>query len=269
MSAARHLAALACAALVLGRRVGRRPSGPRSRGWGAARPVRRLAAGAAGPLLRDLPQRPHADGGAGPRRARRGRGGGVAGGVGDGGPQAAGGGHAPGAAAAAGRGDLRPVRRLAGGRAGPARRREPRPRPDRGVPPAEPDRVPPRGARPPRPGDRRRGAAAGRRRELRLRQHRGGARGLADPARALPRGGAQDRPRGGRAPRALGHRRGVPPRERPAAGRPGGGHAVRHARRRRVPPHVPGGRRVRLPRHASPATPATTSPSSRCRTRWR
>ena len=140
---------------------------------------------------------------------------------------------------------LRSLHRLAGDRARSGGGRRSEPGAHRGVPPAQPDRVPPRRTRPPRPGDRRRGVAAGRRGQLRVRQHRRGARRLADAARALPRRGAQDQPSCGGTSRAVGHGRGLPPRQRSAAGRLGGGDAVRHARRRRVSPRISRGRRLR------------------------
>ena len=175
-----------------------------------------------------------------------------AGRLGDRGPQVAGRRDAAVAAPAAGRGDLRPVHRLAGDGARPGRRGRSESRAHGGVSSAQPDRVPPCRARPPRPGDRRRGAAAGRRGQLRVRQHRRRARRFADAAGALPRRRPQDQPGGGRAPGAVGYRRGLPSRERLAAGRLGGGDAVRHPRRRCVSPCVPGGCRLHLPRPPRP-----------------
>ena len=68
----------------------------------------------------------------------------------------------------------------------------------------------------------------------------------------LPRRRAQDQPRRDRTSGAFGHRRGLSPGERPAAGRLGGGDAVRHPRRRRFSPRVPGGRRLPLPHSPGP-----------------
>ena len=215
--------------------------------------ARRPAPGDARPLLRRLPQRAAAHGGARPRRGRpvgpRGR----RGDLGAGDPQAA---HrrdaAPGAAPA------RPRRRAGPGgvsrdRARPGRRPRPRGGPHRDVPPPEPGRVPQRGARPARGRGRRLGPAAGRRRRrARLRQHGGGAVGLARPPGTLPVGGAQDHPARRRAGPAGAERRDPPHPPAALPGRPAQrGPPVRLARGRRGAPPLP--RRRRVLRPAAPA----------------
>ena len=78
---------------------------------------------------------------------------------------------------------------------------EPRSRPDRDLPAAEPDRVPERHPRPPGARHRRLGAAAERRVQPRVRQRDGG-RPLADAPGPLHHRGAEDQPPGRRAARA-------------------------------------------------------------------
>ena len=167
------------------------------------------------------------------------------GGLGEGGREAARRGDAAAAAAAARAGCLRRLPHLARDPARPRRRRRSAAGADRGAAPAEPRRVPQRRPRPPRPRCRRERPAAGRRYELRLRQHRGRARGLADPHGAVPGGGAEDRPARGGVAGAVADRRDVPRPLRPGAGRPRRGAPVRHPRGHGRRLQLPRGRRVR------------------------
>ena len=116
--------------------------------------------------------------------------------------------------------EVRPSRRtydafvsLLAGVARPRGRRSTRPRPDRHVPAAQPDRVPERHPRPPGARHRRDGAAAEGRVEPWVRQRDGG-RPLADAPGPLHHRGAEDQPAGRRAARA-----GRPAATRSASGR--------------------------------------------------
>ena len=214
----------------------------------------RHSARVARPVLRGVPQRPHAPGrpdaavhrhrARRPRR-RRGRG------VGEGRPQAAGPGDAaagPAAARARGlrRGRARP-------RDGPRRRRGRRPQPGPPAhPPPEPRRVPQRRPRSARPGDRRARVAAARRVGLRVRQHRRRAGDLAGAARPLHGRGREDQPARPRRRLDPARRRDLHRPLHEVAGRPHErGAAVRLARRPRGAPPLPPRRRVRHPPRAA------------------
>ncbi len=104
------------------------------------------------------------------------------------------------------------------------------------------------GSRPARPRRQRRRLPAARRQERQLRQHRRRADAVADIDAGLPHGGGRDQPARRRRPRRDGARSDVPGVALDVAARAHGGHAVRHARRAGGRAHVPGRRRVPVPR---------------------
>ena len=216
---------------------------------GRGRLLRRGRGGPAGALLRYLPQRQPAHGGAHAGGARCRQPGRPGGGLGKGRAEAAGRHDAPARPAAPGSADVRPPGVLPRGGARPHRRGRARPGAQRRAAPPQRHRVPERDPRSARPRDRRRGSAAGRRFERRIRQ-RGSRRPRSGPDGTLPERGPQDQPAGRRRSRALGGRRHLHRAVRPESGPSRGGSALRHARRRHVPLQLSGRRRVRGARRA-------------------
>ena len=244
----------------VGRRRGRGPDGGLP--TVGVRTVARdglVAAGAARPLLRHLPQRADARAGRSPVRLRRARRIGRrlrSCGVGGGRPQAAARDDAPAGAPAAGARGPRAVRNLARIRARPRGGGRAVPGPARGPPPDD-GRVRQRRPRP--AGPRRRRALAAvpgrRRRPAGIRHERRRAVGLPRAVRALPGGRQPDQPpRGGRPDdRTRLRRRHLQHPEAALPGRPGQrGAAVRLARGDVRPSLLPPRRRLRGPHPAAP-----------------
>ena len=143
-----------------------------------------------------------------------------------------------------------------------------RPRQDRHVPAAQPDRISERHPRPAGAGGRCRGAAARRRVEPWVRQRDGG-RPLADAPGPLHHGGAEDQPAGGREPLAIARRRHDPD---PRGPHPGGTRRRapdRDARRGADPLSLPAGRRVRDPAPAGARPQRARRGPGTSRTSWR
>ena len=211
-------------------------------------------------LLRRLPQRTAADGGAGARCGRRRQRRRGPGRVGEGGAEAAHPHHAARRAAAA---RCRHLRRAGQPPRARTRRRldrTPEPGPA-GGPAAEPVRVRQRHPRSVGAGSGRAGAAASRRVGLRFRQHRRCPVGVARAAGTVRPGRREDQPLGARRPNAAAGHRAVQDLAADAAGRPRERRsAVRVARRPRGATPLPARRRVH-PARAARAGPARVAPA--------
>ena len=120
------------------------------------------------------------------------------------------------------------------------------------VPAPESRRVRAVGPRPARARHRCRHLPAARHEERELRQHRRRAAALADADAVVPHRGGRDQPAGGRRPARDGPRGHVQRAAMDVAARTGGRRAIRHPRRPLRRAHVPGGRRLPLPRVVLP-----------------